>query len=166
MEQEKKQGEVIDLRSYRNQDGQSYIPGAVAYATTARRSEEKMDDLLRVYIEKVDRDQNALRDDIREYEKRIDSKIEQSESRMDKRLARIEEMISNQNKQVEEMMNNQNNKFENLKEKVSEKIEDDKKYRHSNNIAIVLGVVATVIAMVSIYFATVSSITDIISILK
>ena len=42
------------------------------------------------------------------------------------------------------------------------KLEEDRKYRHTNNIAIVLGVIATVAAMVGIYYATVSTIASIV----
>lgn len=110
-----------------------------------------MDDLLQKYIEKVDRDQSDLRTDIRESENRVNGKIVDAEQRMDKRLDKIEEMIMEQNK-----------KMEVLTERVSEKLEDDRKYRHTNNIAILLGVVATVIALAGIYYATVSTITDIL----
>lgn len=116
--------------------------------------ENLMDDLLQKYIEKVDRDQSDLREDIRESEKRIYKATEESEKRMDRRLDKIEQMISDQN-----------NKIEALTEKVSEKLDDDKKYRHTNNVAIVIGVVATVISMIGIYYATVSTITNIIGML-
>ena len=112
-----------------------------------------MDELLKAYIEKVDRDQSELREDIRESEKRTEKRIEDSEQRMNMRLDKIEEMI-----------NKQNDKIDELKQSVNNKLEDDKKYRHTNNIAIVIGVISTVIAMIGIYYATVSTITDILSI--
>lgn len=112
-----------------------------------------MDELLKAYIEKVDRDQSELREDIRESERRTDKRIEDSERRMDVRLDKIEKLI-----------NVQNDKIDELKQSVNEKLEDDKKYRHTNNIAIVIGVVSTVIAMIGIYYATVSTITDILGI--
>ena len=63
------------------------------------------------------------------------------------------------------MIVEQNKKIEELSEKITEKYEEDKKYRHTNNIAIVIGVVTTVIAMVGICYATISTITDILSML-
>ena len=42
-------------------------------------------------------------------------------------------------------------------------LEDEKKYRHTNNIAIILGVIATIVALAGIYFATISTIPDIIN---
>lgn len=114
-----------------------------------------MDELLKAYIEKVDRDQSELREDIRESERRTEKRIEDSERRMDARLDKIEKLI-----------NIQNDKIDELKQSVNEKLEDDKKYRHTNNIAIVIGVITTVIAMVGIYYATISTITDILSIIK
>lgn len=146
---------TIDFRKAKKQGNSSYRQGNTIRMKNMVGGEERMDDLLKAYIEKVDRDQNALRDDIRESEKRINDAIVHSESRMDNRLNRIEEMINEQNK-----------KFDDLKDKVGEKLEDDKKYRHNNNIAIVIGVVTTVIAMVGIYFATISSITNVISALS
>ena len=144
-------GKVIEFRQNKNQDTPYYNQGNAVPLTDVYGGDENVDELLKSYIEKVDRDQDALRTDIRESEKRVDKTIEQYESRMDNRLDRIEKMINEQNK-----------KFDELKEKVSEKLEDDKKYRHTNNIAIVIGVVTTVLAMIGIYYATISSITNII----
>lgn len=110
-----------------------------------------MDDLLQKYIEKVDRDQSDLRKDIKDSEDRVNRVVENSEQRMDKRLDRIEQMI-----------NDQNNRIDALSEKITTKLEEDRKYRHTNNIAIVLGVIATVAAMVGIYYATVSTIASIV----
>ena len=62
---------------------------------------------------------------------------------------------------IEKMILEQNRKIDDLSDKITEKLEDDKKYRHTNNIAIIIGVVTTVIAMVGIYYATISTITDI-----
>ena len=45
-------------------------------------------------------------------------------------------------------------------------MEEEKKYRHSNTIAIISGVVATVLAMVGIYYATISTITSIMGLVK
>ncbi|MCI9025423.1 MAG: hypothetical protein HFG92_13490 [Dorea sp.] len=155
MREEIKQGKVIEFRRNKDQDIPYYNQGNAVPLTEVYGGDGKVDELLRSYIEKVDRDQDALRTDIRESEKRIDKTVEKYELRMDNRLDRIEEMINEQNK-----------KFDELKEKVSEKLEDDKKYRHTNNIAIVIGVVTTVLAMIGIYYATISSITNIIGALK
>ena len=89
--------------------------------------DDSMDDLLQKYIEKVDRDQSDLRKDIKDSEDRVNRVVENSEQRMDKRLDRIEQMI-----------NDQNNRIDALSEKITTKLEEDRKYRHTNNIAIVL----------------------------
>lgn len=119
------------------------------------REDDVMDDnkLLEMYMEKVDKDQRELREDMREREARIGKQIADSESRENERMNRIEQLILNQN-----------DKIDSLKNEVSNKLEDDKKYRHTNNIAIVLGVVTTVVALVGIYYATVSMVTDIIGV--
>lgn len=56
-------------------------------------------DILKSYIEKVDRDQSDLRADIRESENRTSEKINRIEERMDVRLNRIEDMIKQSTEQ-------------------------------------------------------------------
>lgn len=120
-----------------------------------KREVDGMDEnrLLEMYIEKVDKDQRELRENMKEREERVEKQIEASEARENDRMNRIEQMISSQNE-----------KIDSLKEKISEQLEEDKKYRHTNNIAIVIGVVTTVITLIGIYYATVSMITDIIGV--
>jgi len=114
-----------------------------------------MDDnkMLEMYINKVDKDQSELKQDIRESEKRMENHMIQSEKRIEDRMNRIESLLVSQN-----------DKIDGLKDEVTKQLSEDKKYRHTNNIAIALGVVATVLAMVGIYYATVSMITDIIGV--
>lgn len=109
--------------------------------------------LFEKYMDKIDRDQRELRDDMRERESRIEKQISDSEARENERMNRIEQLIQSQN-----------DKIDALKDEVGKKLEDDKKYRHTNNIAIVLGVIATALTMVGIYYATVSMVTDIIGV--
>lgn len=51
---------------------------------------KNMDDLLKSYIEKVDRDQSELREDVRESERRTEKKISEFEYKIDNRLNKIE----------------------------------------------------------------------------
>lgn len=113
------------------------------------------DKILELYISKVDKDQAELKQDVRDSEKRISDKVLESEKRMDNRLERIEGMINEQSKDVIS-----------LKDEIKNRMEEDKKYRHTNNIAIVIGVITTVIAMIGIYYATVSMVTDILNVAK
>lgn len=64
--------------------------------------------ILEKYIDKVDRDQVALRADIRESERRIFSQIKSSEDRMDLRLNRIEDMISHVNDKMDSVRDHSN----------------------------------------------------------
>lgn len=64
--------------------------------------------ILEKYIDKVDRDQAALRTDIRESERRIFSQIKSSEDRMDLRLNRIEDMISHVNDKIDSVKDHSN----------------------------------------------------------
>lgn len=134
-----------------------YNEGETRNIFSVKEEDVDMDDnkLLEKYMDKIDADQRELKSDVREREERIEKRITESEVRMENHLSHIEEMIIEQNK-----------KFDELKERVNDKLEDDKKYRHTNNIAIVIGVVTTVIAMIGIYYATISTITDILGIVK
>lgn len=113
------------------------------------------DKILELYINKIDKDQSELKKDLREREERIDKRIAETEARTEKKLEKIEKMILEQNRKIDD-----------LSDKITEKLEDDKKYRHTNNIAIIIGVVTTVIAMVGIYYATISTITDILGFMQ
>ena len=116
---------------------------------------KNMDDLLKSYIEKVDRDQSELREDVRESERRTEKKISEFEYKLYNRFIKIVQIL-----------NSQNDIIDDVKQTVNDKMEEEKKYRHSNNIAIVIGVVSTVVAMIGIYYATISTITSILGIAK
>lgn len=80
--------------------------------------DEKMNenDILKAFIEKVDRDQSELKTDIRESEKRTSEQINRVEERMDARLNRIEDAIS---KSIEST----DGKIDDLKKMVDTKME-------------------------------------------
>ena len=61
-------------------------------------------DILKTFIEKVDRDQSDLKIDIRESEKRTSDKINKMEERMDARLNRIEDAIAKSVESTDEKM--------------------------------------------------------------
>ena len=125
------------------------------YNNTERSRDMENDKILELYINKIDKDQSELKKDLREREERIDKRIAETEARTEKKLEKIEKMILEQNRKIDD-----------LSDKITEKLEDDKKYRHTNNIAIIIGVVTTVIAMVGIYYATISAITDILGFMQ
>ena len=143
-------GLVINFQNREDNDKSTEAPSGIVKEYD-RSGDDSMDDLLQKYIEKVDRDQSDLRKDIKDSEDRVNRVVENSEQRMDKRLDRIEQMI-----------NDQNNRIDALSEKITTKLEEDRKYRHTNNIAIVLGVIATVADLIGIYYATVSTIATIV----
>lgn len=144
--------EIYNMNTYRDhKSGLSRSQSVIQKVV----KDQKMDDLLKTYIEKVDKDQMALREEMREREQRTEKRIDDSEQRMEAKISRIEEMI-----------NSQNEKMDTLKETINVKMEEEKKYRHSNTIAIISGVVATVLAMVGIYYATISTITSIMGLVK
>jgi exonuclease VII large subunit len=144
--------EICSISDYRDKKGGLSKSHGIVQKVV---KDQKMDDLLKTYIEKVDKDQMALREEMREREQRTEKRIDDSEHRMEAKISRIEEMI-----------NSQNEKMDTLKETINVKMEEEKKYRHSNTIAIISGVVATVLAMVGIYYATISTITSIMGLVK
>ena len=102
--------------------------------------ENKMDsnELLKAYIEKVDRDQSDLRSDIRESERRTSAKIDNIERRMDGRLNRIEDMISNS-------INKNNEKIEALESKIDGKA----CWVVGTCIATIIGIAAMVVTVIT-----------------
>lgn len=68
---------------------------------TEEESNMNSDDMLKSYIDKVDRDQADLRQDIRDREEKTSKRLESIEGRMDTRLNRIEDMISKSSDNVE-----------------------------------------------------------------
>ena len=102
--------------------------------------ENKMDsnELLKAYMEKVDRDQSDLRSDIRESERRTSANIDNIERRMDERLNRIEDMISNS-------INKNNEKIEALESKIDGKT----RWVVGTCIATIVGIAAMVVTVVT-----------------
>lgn len=109
------------------------------------REVDKVDDLLKTYIEKVDRDQASLRVDIRESERRVEKHTLESEKRMNERLDRIEAMI-----------NAQSDKIENVKETVNQKMGENKKFMWGITITIILSIIASIGVIIATYYSTIS----------
>ena len=101
----------------------------------SRLKEDDMDnnELLKVYIEKVDRDQSDLRADIKESERRTTEQVSRIESRMDDRLNRIENLISETNERVER--------------KIDDMQKDNKETKHWI-IGVCIATIAAIAAMV------------------
>lgn len=99
---------------------------------------DKMDNdkILEKYLEKVDRDQSDLRNDIRESERRTQERISAIEQKMDDRLNRIEDMMISQNK-----------KMESLKDALLEKMDSTQKWITGIAITTIIGIAAMVIAV-------------------
>ena len=113
--------------------------------------EKNMDDLLKTYIKKVDRDQSDLREDIRESEKRTERRISEMENRMDSRLERIERMIEKQGDDIHIVEQN-----------VNDKMRENKNFMWGIVITILLSIVASIGVIVATYFSTISLLKDMI----
>lgn len=152
---------VVNFENYENMDKKLVVKTKIS-DYKHNEGGEFMDDLLSKYIEKVDRDHSDLRRDINESEKRTQKSVDDSEHRMDKRLDRIEQLIQDQNNKIEQIITIQNGKIDSLSDNVTEKLNEDRKYRHTNNIAIVIGVITVVIAIATMCFGTLSTITNLL----
>lgn len=124
--------------------------GKVLYESGKERSDD-MDDYLKAYIEKVDRDQSDLKHDFRESEKRLENHINKSEERMDAQLGRIEELIKEQGHKVDD-----------LKETIDAKIGENKKFMWGITITIILSIIASIGVIISTYLSTISLIKSMI----
>ena len=94
------------------------------------------DNILERYINKVDRDQSDLRNDIRESERRTQENLSKIEERMDTRLNRIENMMSKQNDVIDK-----------LKDDLIEKMDASQKWIVGIAIVTILGISSMVIAV-------------------
>lgn len=110
--------------------------------------------ILEKYIDKVDRDQAALREDLRESERRIAEHSSATEERMDARLNRIEDMITKSNERLDQQITSIENKIDSVDSKIDSKLEafrgelrEHKFFRASMTIAIVGVCLATIIGI-------------------
>lgn len=124
--------------------------GEVLYVAGQERSDD-MDDYLKTYIEKVDRDQSDLKQDFRESEKRLENHINKSEERMDAQLSRIEELIKEQGHKVDD-----------LKETINTKIGENRRFMWGITVTIILSIIASIGVIISTYLSTISLIKSMI----
>lgn len=92
--------------------------------------------LLEKYIEKMDKDQSDLRNDIRASEERTARNIELSEQRNIERFNRIENMINEHIKKVDEKY-----------DKLADKIDNSNKYIRNISITTIIGIAAMIISI-------------------
>lgn len=104
-----------------------------------------MDKILEKYIDKMDRDQSDLRNDIRTSENRtthliekMEERIQLSDANMEKRMEKIEKLIENNINQNRENSN-----------RLESKIDNNNKFIISISISVIIGVAAMVISVIS-----------------
>lgn len=119
--------------------------------------------LLQMYFNKSEENLTSIRNEFKEREERIQHQMELSEKRTIDRYEKIEKLMIDQGRELNKLISDQNNKINSLKEEVRSQIEADKKYRHTNNIAIIIGTVTTILTILGIVLAAQANITDIIS---
>lgn len=102
------------------------------------------EDMFRAYIEKVNRDQSDLRNDIRASEERIAKHIEASEDRFEKRLNRVLEEMDRRSAEIE------NKVAESVKssKEAQDSIKNTSKWITGVCITTILGIAAMVIAVI------------------
>lgn len=100
------------------------------------------DQMLEKYIDKVDREQTTLRQDIRISERNTSERISTIEERMDTRLNRIEDMIRENN-------NSYNADYKSLITQINTYSNDNRKFLWGITITILVSCVATVVAVIA-----------------
>lgn len=130
-------------KNYTN-DSSTFPTAPYVVNNFSKAEEPKMNenDMLKAYMEKVDRDQSDLRADIRESERRTSEKIDKIEERMDSRLNRIEDMI----KEVKE------DNAASVKE-IDKKVKSNLGWIVATCITTILGIAGMVITVVVSTFA-------------
>lgn len=137
-------GNVIPIDGYKQNKIEKSTNTRHIYNMNEIKEGDKVDDLLKTYIEKVDRDQASLRDDIRESERRTEKHIQDSEKRMDKRLDKIEGMIVSQNEKIEKL----SEKITELDGTVRDRLEEHKCFLCGIAFSVIIGIAAMVIAVI------------------
>lgn len=134
---------MLNGEGYSN-DSSTYTLMPFVANNFSKTEEPKMNenDMLKAYMEKVDRDQSDLRADIRESERRTSEKIDKIEERMDSRLNRIEDMI----KEVKE------DNAASVKE-IDKKVKSNLGWIVATCITTILGIAGMVITVVVSTFA-------------
>ncbi len=97
--------------------------------------------ILEKYIDKVDRDQAALREDIRESERRTSERVAVIEERMDARLNRIEDMLQKNS-------DSYNADYKSLITQINSSGNENRKFMWGIAITILVACVATVVAVI------------------
>lgn len=104
------------------------------------------DKILEKYLDKVDKDTYALKDDMRDSEKRTTERIAESEARNEKRMEILLDAINKQGTQFKTLENIVNDKTE----KMESKIDENKKFLITIMISIVGIVAATIIGIAAL----------------
>lgn len=118
--------------------------------------DDSMDKLLEKYIEKVDRDQSDLRNDIRASEERIAKNIELSEARNEERLKRMENMINS----YIENIDNKIEKIDNKLDRFEDKIDNNTKHIRNISITTIAGIAALVVSVLLATWNLISSLIE------
>lgn len=116
------------------------------YSEVAIKGGTVMDDnkILELYMDKVDKDQRDLKDDVRESERRTHRRIEESEKRNDERMAQIVELIKEQNQKIEKV----EDKLSSVSKEVSNGLNEYRKFMWGITISIFLAIAAMIITVI------------------
>lgn len=100
--------------------------------------------LLEMYMEKVDRDQRDLKEDIRESERRNQKRMEESDKRMDEKMGQIVDIIREQNQK----MANIDLKIDSVSKEVSSGLAEYRKFMWGITISIFLAIAAMILTII------------------
>lgn len=107
------------------------------------------DKILEIYIQKVDKDQSELKQDMRDSEARIFDKVSESEERIDKKFDKIQNLLEKHDQKLDNVMNVVNNKMD-----------ENRKFMWGIVITILLSIIASIGVIVATYQSSIGLIRD------
>ena len=112
---------------------------------TFRRGDDMGDEkILEMYINKVDRDQAELKQDMRESEKRIENHVIASEKRMEERYNRIQGLIESQNSKIDKV----DGKIDKVKDDIHKTTIEQYRFWIGLVVSIAVGVAGIIVALI------------------
>lgn len=140
----KKSSTVTDPNPYRAMYRES-IRGSQETNIGERRGISMEDNkLLEIYMEKVDKDQRDLKDDIRESERRTQKRIEDSDKRIDEKMSLIVDIVREQNQKMDKI----DLKIESVSKEVSSGLNEYRKFMWGISVSIFLAIAAMILTIV------------------
>ncbi len=102
---------------------------------------------MEMYLDKMNKDQSDLREDIRASEKRTAENTRSMEERMDKRVEQMLGVVQNNATQYEKKIDKLEMKIDNVVQKVEQSAKENRSFMWGIVFTIIIGIAAMVVAM-------------------